>query len=464
MSKSKRVKGLSDLPTEIIHLVAEQIIYARSLNAFAQTSRHFYQICNSHLYARDSRRKKRRPAIVWAAERGREDTMCMALKYHNPLKKIAPLFVAVENNQDRIVQILLEKEGINIDAVNKAMCTPLEIAVQKGYTLIVKQLLDAGASVKLRRARMSQPHWLRESLLFQAIRKGHQDTARLLLKSGQFDVNDGPYVWDGYVLTLAIRTHQNEIIEDLIVAGADLSPRQPALVVATMYNNSFAARLLLHYGAEPNECYSVGGRRTPLVSAIMSAVPDTLDVLVDCDRVNVNQADSLNQTPLTFAIDRDQPCLAQLLLRRTDLDVNLANPFPRAIRKRYTDLARNLLVTGRLNRQSLTEGFTAAVETNNLDITLLLLDRKEVDGNSEHAFRRAIERGHVIVARALLAHGRLNHDSKMEGVAAAITLNEASTNMFIQAILDSGLDLSGNDEIQTLLEQGYADRIGEAVT
>ncbi|KAL4861836.1 ankyrin repeat-containing domain protein [Aspergillus spectabilis] len=459
MSRPKLVDGLSDLPPEIMHLIAQQIISARVLNALARTNRYFYQIFNSHLYARDTRRKRRRPAIVWAAEKGREETMRVALKYHNPLRKTAPLIVAVENNQDRIVKILLEKEGVDIEATNKHGYTPLEVAVQKGYSSIVKQLLDAGANVQSKRTTMRLRYSHCEPLLWQAIRAGHQDAARHLIKCGRFDLNEGPRGWNEYALTLAIQNRQNEIIEDLLIAGADPSLEEAALAVAAINKNPFAARLLLNYGAEPNECYTMHSRRTPIFCAILSAVPETVEVFIDCVRVNVNQVNTDNDTPLTCAIERGQPCLAQLLLRRKDLDVNLAFPFPRAIRKGYTDLARNLLVTGRLNHQSIAEGFTAAVETNNLDITLLLLDRKEVDGNSEHAFRRAIERGHVIVAKALLAHGRLNHGSKVEGLAAAITRNEASTNMFIQLILDSGLDLSE----EGLLEQGCADKNAEAV-
>ncbi|KAL3470120.1 ankyrin repeat-containing domain protein [Aspergillus californicus] len=453
------VDGLSDLPPEIMHLIAQQIKSARVLNALARTNRYFYQICNPELYTRDTRRKKRRPAIVWAAEKGREETMRVALKYHNPLKKTGPLIVAVENNQQRIVKILLEKEGVDIEATNKHGDTPLEVAVQKGYSSIVKQLLDAGAKVQSRRTKIRLQYLVCESLLWQAIRSGHQDATRHLIQCGQFDVNEGPHGWYQYPLTLAISYRQNEIVEDLLIAGADPSLGEPALAVAAINKNPFAARLLLNYGAEPNECYTVYHRNTPIFCAIFSAGRETVEVFIDCDRVNVNGVNTDNDTPLTYAIERGQPCLAQLLLRRKDLDINLASPFPRAIQKGYTDLARNLLVTGRLNHQSIAEGFMAAVETNNLDITLLLLDRKEVDGNNEHAFRRAIQRGHVIVAKALLAHGHLNHESKVEGLAAAIARNEESTNMFIQLILDSGLDLSeegGKDAIQTLLGQGVS--------
>ncbi|KAJ0413659.1 ankyrin repeat-containing domain protein [Aspergillus carlsbadensis] len=457
MTTPKPAGGLIDLPPEILHLIAQQIITSRVLNAIARTNRYFYQIFNSHLYARDVRRKKRRSAVVWAAEKGREETMRLALKYHNPLRKTTPLIVAVENNQDRIVKILLEKEGVDIEAINKDRYTPLEIAVQKGYSSIVKQLLDVGAKVesRLTAMRLKYSHW--NPLVWQAVRAGHQDAARHLIQSGQFDVNEGPRGWYDHILNVAIRYHLNEIIEDLLIAGADPSVPEPALTAAAIYKNPLAVRLLLDYGAEPNECYSVHNRRTPIFCAILSGDLETLAVFINCERVNVNGVNIDNDTPLTYAIERRQSCLAQLLLRRKDLDVNLALPFPRAIRKGYTDLARNLLVTGRLDHQSKTEGFAAAVETDNLDITLLLLDRKEVDANSEHFFHRAIERGHVIVAKALLAHGHLNHESKSEGLAAAITRNEASTNMLIQRILDSGLDLGrrgGQDAIPTLLAQG----------
>jgi ankyrin repeat protein len=459
MSRHEPVDLLGDLPPEILHLIAQQIISARDLNAFARTNRYYYEIFNSHLYVRDIKRKKRRPAIVWAAERGREETMRVALKYHNPLKKTAPLIVAVENNQDRIVKILLQKEGVDIEATNKHGDTPLEIAVQKGYASIVKQLLDAGARVQSRRTTRRLHYLVCESLLWQAVRYRHQDAARHLIQSGQFDVNEGPHGWYQYVLTLAISSRQDEIIEDLLIAGADPTLDQPALVQAATCNNPFAAHLLLNYGVEPNECYSVHDRRTPIFCAIFSAALETLEVFIDCERVNVNGLNTDTDTPLTYAIDWRQPCLAQLLLRRKDLNVNLALPFPRAIRKGYTDLARNLLGTGRLDDLSIAEGFAAAVETNNLDITLLLLDREKVDASSEHFFRRAIERGHVIVAEALLAHGHLNHESKSEGLAAAITRNEASTNRLIQLILDSDLDLSkqiADDAIPIPLAQNCA--------
>ncbi|KAL2809992.1 ankyrin repeat-containing domain protein [Aspergillus granulosus] len=463
MAQPPLTEGLGGLPPEIMHLIAQQIASDRVLNALARTNRYFYEIFNPYLYAHKATWKGRRSALIWAAKEGREETMRIALRYHNPLRKTKPLVIAVENNRERIVEMLLAKDRVNIEALNSNKSTPLEVAVQNGFESIVKQLLDAGANVQPWKTTREMQTGDGESLLFQAIRSGRQGVARHLIHCGKIDLNAMNH-FNETALTTAVWNDRNEVIEHLLAAGANPNTAGP-LAVAVERKKVSLIRLLLDYGANPNEP-NRSRRETPIYRAILAGFPPVLQVLLDCEKVDVNHVNILNDTPLTYAIERKKPDMANLLLCREDLCVNRGFPLDRAVRKGYTELVRALLNTGRLDGLSMIEGLASAVNTNNLDITLLVLGRKEVNINYRLPFRHAIRHGHLDIAKALLADGRLDQESKFEGLAAAISRNDAGSNMLIPLILDSGVDFnvkSGKYTLQTLLKDAYLVRNLKAV-
>ncbi|KAL2858601.1 ankyrin repeat-containing domain protein [Aspergillus pseudoustus] len=467
MAQPLRAGGLGDLPPEILHLIAQQTNSDRTLNALARTNRYFYQIFNPYLYAlnagRKGRRRGRRSALVWAAKEGREETMRLALQYHNPLRKTKPLVVAVRHNREKIVEMLLAKDGVDIEGLDRENSTPLEVAVASGFEPIVKRLVDAGADVHPRKTIARMRFNGGDSLLFTAIREGYAGVARHLIRSGRLDLN-AAIRGHNTALTAATWFAREQVIEDLLVAGANPNIATP-LNMAIRKKNAPIIRLLLKHGANPNEPDS--RNETPIYRVINVACAESLQALLDCERVDVNHSDILNNTPLVHAVNRGQPNLARLLLSRSETDVNRGLPFRPAVRKGYTELVQAFLDTNRLTGVSMNEGLQAAIDENNLDMTRLLLSREYIDVNSELPFRRAIQHGHIEIARALLDDGRLDQKSKLEGLVAAIQRNEWNTSTFIRAILDSGVNQDekkdGKNILQTLLEEAYSSQNLKAV-
>jgi ankyrin repeat protein len=453
--------GLGDLPPEIMHLIAQQITSDRVLNALVQTTRYFHEILNPYLYAYNASRKGRSSALIWAAKEGREETMRLALRYHNPLKKTKPLIVAVQHNRSRIVEMLLATDGVDIEALDSKKSTPLEIAVKNDCESIVKQLLDAGANAHPRKTTMEMRYKGYDSLLLKSIRLGHQGVARHLIRCRKYNL-DAINRSNHTALIVAIQMQRDQVIQDLLVAGADPNTAGP-LYMAVWKKNAPAVRLLLDYGAEPNGVQ--GSRGGTLIHDVMnygalevSQALQILQALLDCENLDVNRANSVNEMPLEYALARGKLEALKLLLRREDVDVNRGLPFRRAVRKGYAEIVQAFLDTNRLSPVSINEGLLAAIDEGNLEMMLLLLSREEIDVNYELPLRRAIQHGHVNIAQALLADGRLNQESKFEGLTAVISRNEESTNVLFRPILDSGVVLEGENgkyTLQALLKEAY---------
>lgn len=97
-----------------------------------------------------------------------------------------------------------------------------------------------------------------------------------------------------------------------------------------------------------------------------------LKALLTWPDVNLNVMDASGHTPLTYALTRKIPNLAQILLSREDLDVSPKYPFYNAIDQGYVVVARGLLATNRLDQISLCEGLIRAIIRNKRGTTSLI--------------------------------------------------------------------------------------------
>ncbi|KAL3464588.1 ankyrin repeat-containing domain protein [Aspergillus heterothallicus] len=436
---------LSDLPPEILHLIARQIPSDRVLNALARTCKVFFDVFNPYLYTVNGTCRGRNSALLWAAAKeGREETMRVALRYHNPLRKTKPLIVAVKHNQDKIVEILLAQEGVNTEALDSTKSTPLEIAVENDNELIVKQLLDVGANVYPRKTTLGMRYRRGDSLLLKSIRLGRGGVSRQLIRSGKFDLDEiNPSTLTA--LHVAIYKQRERVIEELLVAGADPNRGWP-LARAVVNTGVSIVRLLLEHGADPNGVDD-SVSTMPVYLAIQTGRLDALRALLESENLDINFVNHAGDTPLEYALAAREPDIVKrlpeimdIMLRREDLDVNNRLPFCCAVQRGFAGIVRAFLDTNRLTPQSINEGFLAAVDGGNLEIVQLLLGSEEIDVNHKSAFCRAIEHGHIHITQALLGDARLNRASKRERLIAIVSRDEESTNVLIQPILDSGMD------------------------
>lgn len=120
------------------------------------------------------------------------------------------------NNQDLARVRGLIGEGADPNETDENGDCPLIIAAYRGYTEIVRVLLEAGADVT------AVDPSMKATALHAAAYAGHAEAARLLIELGRIDIDkQGPY--NGYTaLHDAIWQNHTEVARILIDAGADL--------------------------------------------------------------------------------------------------------------------------------------------------------------------------------------------------------------------------------------------------
>jgi ankyrin repeat protein len=128
---------------------------------------------------------------------------------------MAELMKAVKNNEVASVRKLVER-GIDVDELDANQDAPLIVAAYKGYTEIVKLLLEAGADVSV------VDPGMKATALHAAAYAGRTEAAKLLIEY-KIDIDkQGPY--NGYTaLHDAVWQNNVETAKVLIEAGANLN-------------------------------------------------------------------------------------------------------------------------------------------------------------------------------------------------------------------------------------------------
>jgi ankyrin repeat protein len=131
-----------------------------------------------------SRKKRRRDALLSAAEEGRTDDVKLLVDKGADVNIASPktgrtsLMRAAENGHLDVVEFLLQKGArINLKSTYSGK-TALMRAVQYGHERIVKLLMEKGADVNLRSTASGK------TALMRACQQGHYQVAKLLLERG----------------------------------------------------------------------------------------------------------------------------------------------------------------------------------------------------------------------------------------------------------------------------------------
>ncbi|WP_353288619.1 ankyrin repeat domain-containing protein [Wolbachia endosymbiont (group A) of Pogonocherus hispidulus] len=157
-----------------------------------------------------------------ACENGQTEVVNLLLKREdidvNAISKdgYTPLHLVASHYSDEgIVKALIEN-GADVNAKNQDRCTPLHCAVRGGYTRIVKALIGNGADVKVVNKNGSTP------LHLAASRYNDEKIVKALLKVEEVDINAlDENEWTP--LHLAARDACEGIVKILIENGADVN-------------------------------------------------------------------------------------------------------------------------------------------------------------------------------------------------------------------------------------------------
>ncbi|CEG57575.1 ankyrin repeat domain-containing protein [Legionella fallonii] len=254
------------------------------------------------------------PFLFMAIKGEREDLVVAALEAGaDPNARLSdgctPLFLAVENNKEREVLLLIKKDAdVNL-ALYEDGYSPLHMAVENGNRALIEILIRAGAEV-------TQDSESCDSPLAIAVRNRDRNAAELLIKAGA-DPN-GLSVDGRGLLNIAIQHHDSFMISLLLDAGAICSQNDKNnLLINALYDNDLTmVELYLSVGAsanasdhegEPAICIASRKGLTPIVETLLKAKADP-------DAYHLYEEEFQNFNALQMAIKNGHSAIVALLL------------------------------------------------------------------------------------------------------------------------------------------------------
>jgi ankyrin repeat protein len=285
--------------------------------------------------------------------------------------------VAAYNGHWRIVQALLNTEGIDVSTIPSNRKPPLIVAAQMGYRDIVQLLIEhpdtnnADASTALLEAAINR----------------HQAVVSLLLDHGT-----SPILMD------VVEHGLMGLVKISLSEGADPNFRdkfgRTPLSHAAELDHDDIVRLLLEYGAVPTAEDQYG--RSPISWAAVRGNCTIISLFLDNGNVSPNTMDANGQTVLWIAAEYGHITLVEFLLTVDEIDLNLSDaktgqtPLLRAVCFGYDAIVKLLLAAGDIDSDVADhDGWTplwCAVAKGYETVVNLLLAHEGVDPHSMDSY------------------------------------------------------------------------------
>jgi len=332
----------------------------------------------------------------------------------------AALIQAISQNNPRIIQLLINDPRTNFNQTFSSGVTPLIAAVYRKNTPLVQSLIakeGINLNAKDRIEKCTPLMW--------AIKTDNIEAFRILINTPGISLNEEDKNGDT-ALMLAIDVGDLEILQTLLskqgieLNNPPLSGYTP-LSRAIEKGNLEILQILLHTeGMNVNQQDSKGN--TPLLSAINKGDLGILQILLSKEGVDVNQQDSDGDTPLLLAIDKGNAEILQTLLAKDGIELNEPSesgytPLTRAIKNGNDQILQILLDTNDIdvNAQEATghTPLTLAIIDEKPEIVRLLLNAETIDPNAPNETRDntsqtplmwAIEKGNIPIIRLLIGY------------------------------------------------------------
>ena len=245
-------------------------------------------------------------ALVWAIQNGLERVVHTLLDGY-PVQRPKRRF-SLGNEPDYIVKQASPNGG------HKDKQSPLILAIQHGQVLIVRLLLERGASLKAKSSKKTDT-----DPLISAAEGGSAETIRLLFDKGVFyDFSGSRRHWTAW--HAAAQAGHEEVMQLLLTKGVSVDAEDPggatALKLASARGHLAACDLLIQNGANVDHADDTGW--TPLLSSIMHGHTEVTYLLINSN-ANIDQSNDKKQTPLMIASREGRQPETVMLLRKNAL-------------------------------------------------------------------------------------------------------------------------------------------------
>ncbi|XP_022800851.1 uncharacterized protein LOC111338611 [Stylophora pistillata] len=214
---------------------------------------------------------------------------------------------AVGNGYTQFSKLLL-KCGLNVDAPNFRMESPLHVAAKFGFVDLADVLTKLGSNVSAKTYQQQTP-------LHLAVWNGHQQIAAMLLQRGG-DAQSGD-VFGRTPVHLAVVQGRERMLEMLIQHGSALKARddlgRTPLHLASLEGNEGSVKLLIRYRCE------ISARDNSLKTALHLAAESGQATIVGSlimRGADIQATDLRGQTPLHLAVGNGHHQIAAILLQR----------------------------------------------------------------------------------------------------------------------------------------------------
>jgi ankyrin repeat protein len=330
--------------------------------------------------------------------------------------------------------LLSQSEGnisISANAKDNSGRTPLLWAAEKGHEAVVKLLLETGevdVDSKDTAAGRTPLSW--------AAREGHEAVVKLLLETGKIDVDSKDTYSGRTPLSWAAGKGHEAVVKLLLETGKvdvdlkDTAAGQTPLSWAAEKGHEAVVKLLLETGKIDVDSKDTYYDRTPLSWAARKGHEAVVKLLLETGKIDVDSKDTYSgRTPLSWAAEKGHEAVVKLLLETGEVDVDSKDtyydrtPLSWAAGKGHEAVVKLLLETGKVDVDSKDTEYgqtplSWAAGEGHEAVVKLLLETGEIDVDSkDKAAGRtplswAAEKGHEAVVKLLLETGKVDVDSK----------------------------------------------------
>lgn len=472
---------LLDLPCEILLSIAENCDEPRDILSFACTTHCTYNILRGALY-RSCAQQLNCSALHYAAKQNRRDIAEELLRHGaDPnciLKTSTALIVAAAFGSESVIDLLLTREGIDVNARNMNGETAIWRAAYAGKKSAVLRLLQH------KDLQIDVPDTFHEMTPFAlAVANKHVGVAKVLLDTNRVDLNARDKCGRPPLYHAVVSKHMAPVLlllsrREVNLHAQDRSQCTP-LWYAAECGNLDAAQLLIMNGANPNipDFHHI----TPLNNAILQRDAAMVRLLLEQHGLEISPPIGRlerAQPPLCAAVCTGDGRILSMLLRR-GADVNVYNdlgyqPLHLAVQKGDTTTTKMLLnhKNTSVNERTMDgSGFTAlhqAAYDGRLPIVNLLLTQADIEFNAKDAERRtpiwwATVENHSLVTKRLLAESNLELTAAGAGLSTPLhhAVNRGNKLIVHLLLAEKALDPNVADK-DGLTPLEWAARVGDS--